>query len=233
ITGGIALVGEGGADVARNAGASYEHYALCRCGHSQNKPFCSGMHWYVDFHDPVPDPDAEPTMFEWCGGLPALTRMTRLFYERYVPEDPLLAPLFANMSADHPQRVAKWLGEVFGGPPAYSDEYGGYSRMVHEHIGKGLTEERRARWVALILRSADEAGLPSDPEFRSAFASYIEWGSRLALENSQAGAQPPEHMPMPRWDWGTAGPPGSRVSAVPSPGEDDEQPVTLPAADET
>ena len=55
------------------------------------------MHWYVDFKDPVPDPDREPTLFEWCGGLPALTRMTRLFYEKHVPEDPLLAPLFATM----------------------------------------------------------------------------------------------------------------------------------------
>ncbi|HEY3703221.1 MAG TPA: CDGSH iron-sulfur domain-containing protein, partial [Acidimicrobiales bacterium] len=233
ITGGIALVGEGGADAARNEGASHEHYALCRCGQSRNKPFCSGMHWYVDFHDPVPDSDREPTMFQWCGGLPALTRMTRLFYERYVPEDPLLAPLFANMSPDHPDRVAKWLGEVFGGPPAYSEQYGGYSRMVHQHIGKGLTEEKRARWVTLILRSADETGMPRDPEFRSAFASYIEWGSRLALENSQAGAEPPEHMPMPHWSWGTAGPPGSRVSAMSSADDGDEQPVILPAADET
>jgi truncated hemoglobin YjbI len=191
------------------------------------------MHWYVDFHDPVPDSDREPTMFQWCGGLPALTRMTRLFYERYVPEDPLLAPLFANMSPDHPERVAKWLGEVFGGPPAYSEQYGGYSRMVHQHIGKGLTEEKRARWVTLILRSADETGMPRDPEFRSAFASYIEWGSRLALENSQAGAEPPEHMPMPHWSWGTAGPPGSRVSAMSSADDGDEQPVILPAADET
>jgi truncated hemoglobin YjbI len=190
------------------------------------------MHWYVDFKDPVADPDEEPTMFEWCGGLPALTRMTRLFYERYVPEDPLLAPLFADMSADHPQRVAKWLGEVFGGPPAYSDEFGGYSRMISQHIGKELTEERRACWVELMLRSADEAGLPSDPEFRSAFASYIEWGSRLALENSQAGARPPEHMPMPHWNWGTAGPPGRRVSALAAP-DDADQPVVLPGADET
>ena len=43
-----------GRPVARNAGASLEHYSLCRCGHSQNKPFCSGMHWYVDFRRPVP-----------------------------------------------------------------------------------------------------------------------------------------------------------------------------------
>ena len=81
----------------RNTGASLEHYALCRCGQSQNKPFCSGMHWYVGFRDPVPEPGREPTLFEWAGGLPALTRMTRLLYEKHVPADPLLAPLFADM----------------------------------------------------------------------------------------------------------------------------------------
>ena len=215
VTGTIGLIGGDGAPVPLSAGASREHYALCRCGHSQNKPFCSGMHWYVEFKDPVRDPDEGSTIFEWAGGLPALTRMTRIFYEKYVPEDPLLAPLFANMSPDHPERVAKWLGEVFCGPRHYSEQYGGYPRMLSQHIGKGLTEEKRARWVQLILRSIQEAGLPADPEFRSAFSSYIEWGSRLALENSQPGAKPPQQMPMPRWDWNTAaGPPGSRISAL-------------------
>jgi len=191
------------------------------------------MHWYVGFRDPLPDPDHEPSVFEWCGGLPALTRMTRLFYEKYVPADPLLAPLFADMSADHPERVAKWLGEVFCGPSCYSDEYGGYARMLSQHVGKGLTEEKRARWVSLLLQTALEAGRPNDAEWRSTCAAYIEWGSRLAVENSQSGAQPPEHMPMPHWDWHTAaGPPGSRVSALASPTEDDEPPVILPADDE-
>ena len=228
ITGAIALVDAQDGDEPRNAGASLEHYALCRCGHSQNKPFCSGMHWYVEFKDPVPGPDHEPTIFQWAGGLTALTRMTRIFYEKYVPQDPLLAPLFANMSADHPERVAKWLGEVFCGPHAYSEQYGGYTRMISQHLGKGLTEEKRARWVQLILRSAQEAGLPADPEFRSAFSSYIEWGSRLALENSQPGAKPPKNMPMPHWDWMTApGPPGSRISAL-EPDEEADRPVVLP-----
>ena len=190
------------------------------------------MHWYVDFKDPVPDDDEAPTIFEWAGGLPALTRMTRIFYEKYVPQDPLLAPLFASMSADHPERVAKWLGEVFCGPKHYSEQYGGYPRMVSQHVGKGLTEEKRARWVQLLLRSAQEAGLPADPEFRSAFSSYIEWGSRLALENSQPGAKPPEHMPMPHWDWTTsAGPPGGRVSAL-EPANDEDRAVVLPHAEE-
>jgi CDGSH-type Zn-finger protein/truncated hemoglobin YjbI len=232
ITGGIPIVDAGGTDIARNQGASREHYALCRCGQSQNKPFCSGMHWYVNFHDPVPAADREPTIFEWAGGLPALTRMTRLFYEKHVPEDPLLAPLFANMSADHPERVAKWLAEVFCGPKGYSAEYGGYTRMISQHLGKCLTEEQRVRWVSLLLQSAREAGLPNDPEFRSAFSSYIEWGSRLAVENSQTNARPPQNMPMPHWDWNTAaGPPGSRVSAL-APQSAEEQPVVLPDANE-
>ncbi|MGH3170733.1 MAG: CDGSH iron-sulfur domain-containing protein [Trebonia sp.] len=234
ITGGIPLRDDQDEDVPRAEGSSREHYALCRCGQSQNKPFCSGMHWYVGFSDPVPGPDATPTIFEWCGGLPALTRMTRLFYEKYVPQDPLLAPLFATMSADHPERVAAWLGEVFGGPKAYSEPFGGYPRMLGEHRGKRLTEEMRARWVELLLRSAREAGLPNDPEFRSAFQSYIEWGSRLAVENSQIDSHPPEHMPMPRWDWSTAaGPPGSRISALAAPAAPEIREVVLPAGGET
>jgi CDGSH-type Zn-finger protein/truncated hemoglobin YjbI len=221
VTGGIPLADADGGEPARNDGSSREHYALCRCGHSQNKPFCSGMHWYVQFQDPEPGTGRELTIFEWAGGLPALTRMTRIFYEKYVPEDPLLAPLFATMSADHPQRVAKWLGEVFGGPKAYSGEYGGYTRMLSQHLGKCLTEEHRGRWVTLLLQSARDAGLPNDAEFRSAFGAYIEWGSRLAVENSQTDATPPAHMPMPHWDWHTAaGPPGSRISALaPAPAE--------------
>jgi CDGSH-type Zn-finger protein len=234
VTGGIPLRDQNGEDVTRNQGASREHYALCRCGQSQNKPFCSGMHYYVEFHDPVDEPDTTPTMFQWCGGLPALTRMTRLFYEKHVPQDPLLAPLFATMSADHPERVAAWLGEVFGGPKSFSGNYGGYPRMLSQHRGKGLTEEKRARWVELLLRSAREAGLPNDPEFRSAFQSYIEWGSRLAVENSQIEAHPPEHMPMPHWDWTTsAGPPGSRISALAESAEQHTQPVILPAEGES
>jgi hypothetical protein len=84
------------------------------------------------------------------------------------------------------------------------------------------------------MAAARDAGLPNDPEFRSAFGSYIEWGSRLAVENSQAGAKPPAHMPMPRWDWHTAAePPGPRVSALAPPGREDEPEPLWPAADET
>ncbi len=51
------------------------------------------------------------------------------------------------------------------------------------------------------------------------------------MKNSQQDAHPPQHMPCPQWDWGTAGPPRGRVSALaPLPQED--KPLPLPAADE-
>jgi CDGSH-type Zn-finger protein len=214
MTGGVQLVDEAGAAIARNAGASLEHYSLCRCGASLNKPFCSGMHWSVEFKDPIPDPAREPTLFEWAGGYPALLDLTRIFYGRYVPADPLIGPLFADMSPDHPERVAAWLSEVFGGPKFYSERYGGYSRMISQHVGKRIRPEQRARWASLMAQSADDAGLPTDPEFRAAFAAYIEWGSRLAVENSQQDSHPPPNMPAPRWWWVCDATPGSRVSAL-------------------
>jgi len=232
VTGGVPLVDERGDAVPRNEGASLEHYSLCRCGKSQNKPFCSGMHWYANFHDPPPPTGREPTLFEWAGGYPALLRMTRIFYGKYVPEEPLLTPLFARMSPDHPERVASWLSEVFGGPTFYSDRYGGYTRMISQHLNKALSEEQRARWVQLLCRSADEAGLPDDPEFRAAFTAYIEWGSRLAKENSTPGAQPPPNMPVPRWWWVCDAYPDARASALAPPAEAEEQPLTLPGPDE-
>ena len=41
ITGGIELIGE---NIQFGEGASKEHYTLCRCGASENKPFCDGAH---------------------------------------------------------------------------------------------------------------------------------------------------------------------------------------------
>jgi CDGSH-type Zn-finger protein/truncated hemoglobin YjbI len=230
VSGAIPLHGDDDHPEPRNDGASFEHYSMCRCGRSQNKPFCSGMHWTVSFRDPVATPESDPTLFEWAGGYPAILRMSQIFYSKYVPQDPLLSPLFGHMSPDHPERVAAWLSEVFGGPPLFSERYGGYERMLTQHLGKSLREEQRSRWAQLMYQSADDAGLPADAEFRAAFAGYVEWGSRIALENSQPGAKPPPKMPMPHWWWVCNATPKARVSALAST---EETPVALPAEGET
>lgn len=68
-----------------------------------------------------------------------------------------------------------------------------------EHRDLGITADQRARWVQQIAAAADDAGLPDDPEFRAAFVGYVEWGTRLAMGNSQPGAPVVEQAPVPRW----------------------------------
>jgi CDGSH-type Zn-finger protein/truncated hemoglobin YjbI len=232
VTGGIPITDNDGADVTRAEGSSREHYALCRCGHSLNKPFCSGMHWYVDFKDPEPSPGSEPSLFGWAGGIPALTRMTELFYEKYVPADAELAPLFAGMPADQPARAAAWLAEVFGGPKLDSRRYGARrppNRLITQGAGADLTEPARARWVSLMLQSAHEAGLPADAEFRSALASFFEWDSRTPANPPADATEQPE-SPVPQWHWGAAGRP---VSREPNDAKEDSEVATaLPGLDE-
>lgn len=48
ITGGIELIGD---NIQFGEGASKEHYTLCRCGASKNKPFCDGAHKSSNFND--------------------------------------------------------------------------------------------------------------------------------------------------------------------------------------
>jgi CDGSH-type Zn-finger protein/truncated hemoglobin YjbI len=223
ITGAISLTGADGTPEPRTQGASLEHCALCRCGHSQNKPFCSGMHWYVGFRDPVPEPGHEPTLFEWAGGLPALTRMCRLLHEKHVPADPLLASLFADMPPDQPRRLATWISGALGGPAS-----GGDPRQAVGFPPGGLGEQQRARWVALITAAADEAGLPGDAGFRSAFSSCAEWVSRAAT----AGPQPPaagSGQPLvPGWGWGPGGPPAAAAGAAPGEADTSTEPLPGP-----
>jgi hemoglobin len=146
-----------------------------------------------------------PTLYDWAGGSAAFERLTEVFYDK-IGADDVVGPLFADMDRDHPRFVAMWLGEVFGGPARYTEERGGYHHMLAQHLGKSISEVQRRRWINLLIDAADEVGLPVDAEFRAAFVSYLEWGTRLALANSQPGAAPPQQAPVPRWGWGVAPP---------------------------
>jgi hemoglobin len=147
-----------------------------------------------------------PTLFDWAGGEAAFGRLIDSFYDR-VERDDLLATMFpGGVSVEHRQHVTAWWCEVFGGPARYTDELGGYERMLAKHRDLGITPEQRFRFVSLMSLAADDAGLPDDPEFRSALVAYVEWGTRIALHNSQPGAAVVEHAPVPRWGWGEAPP---------------------------
>jgi hemoglobin len=138
----------------------------------------------------VADP---PTIYEWAGGTEAFERWLDRFYD-LVEADDLLAPLFGGkVGEEHRDHVLAWWVEVMGGPDAY-------------HRELRITAEQRLRFVTLLSRAADLAELPADPEFRAAIVGYAEWGSRLAMHNSDPEAEVAAEAPVPRWGWGVAPP---------------------------
>jgi hemoglobin len=149
-----------------------------------------------------------PTLYEWAGDITTFEALFTRFYDKVLKDD-LLGIVFKDMSPEHVKHVANFVAEVFGGDPFYTlENNGSHSKMIGQHIGKMLTEEKRQRWVNLLLQTADEIGLKSDPEFRSAFVGYIEWGTRLAVINSQLTENPMDtNEPMPKWGWGETGGP--------------------------
>ena len=114
----------------------------------------------------------------------AFDRMINAFYDR-VEQDDLLSPFFpGGVHEEHRRHVIAWWSEVFGGPAEYTEQLGGYERMLSKHLGLGITPEQRFRFATLMSHAADDAGMPDDPEFRSALIAYLEWGTRIALGNS-------------------------------------------------
>ena len=148
----------------------------------------------------------DPTIYEWAGGRDAFSRWLNTFYD-LVEQDAEIAALFGGrVSAEHRAHVTDWWCEVMGGPSAYTEHRGGYEHMLRKHRGLSITSDMRLRFVTLLSRAADAAGLPDDPELRAALMGYAEWGTRLAMHNSQPGAEVFEHAPVPRWGWGVAPP---------------------------
>jgi hemoglobin len=150
--------------------------------------------------------DPTPTIYEWAGERVAFERWLNAFYD-LVERDELLSPLFGGrVSEEHRDHVTTWWCEVMGGPATYTAELGGYEHMLAKHLGLEISHEQRLRFVTLLSRAADDAGMPADPELRAALMGYAEWGTRLAMHNSQPRAELVEHAPVPRWGWGVAPP---------------------------
>jgi hemoglobin len=147
------------------------------------------------------DHPPRPTLYEYAGGEEAIHRLEAIFYGK-VLTDPLLKPLFGEGRPEHVDHLTAFTAESFGGPDRFSRELGfGHLIAVHRHLG--IKEEQRQRFVELYMASMDEAGMPQDESFREAVRSHVEFGSRVAMQNSNAREDSELHplREVPRWTW--------------------------------
>jgi hemoglobin len=69
------------------------------------------------------------------------------------------------------------------------------------HAGNGDMSDLGRRFVDCFVNAADDAGLPADPEFRTALRAYMEWAVEEMLAYPSPDAVVPAGLAMPRWSW--------------------------------
>ena len=144
----------------------------------------------------------DETLYDHAGGQPALCRFIETFYAA-VLADPVLQPLFGTGRATHVDRLVAFDGESFGGPDTFTQDLGGFTTLIDAHRGLQITDEQRERFVELYLEAAAAADLPDDEPFRAALRSHVEFGTRVAQQNSWARTDTELHplREVPRWTW--------------------------------
>ena len=141
------------------------------------------------------------TLYQHAGGDEALHRLEELFYQK-VLTDPVLKTLFTKRVPTHVDHLTWFTAESFGGPDRFTRNLGfQYLIDVHRHLK--ITDEQRERFAALYQEALNEAGLPDDEPFRQAVHEHVEFGTRVAQQNSWAGTDADLHpiRQVPQWQW--------------------------------
>jgi hemoglobin len=144
----------------------------------------------------------EPSIYEYAGGEAGIRKIVEIFYAS-IFEDPVLQPVFKHPVATHIDHLTAFFSEEFGGPARYTDELGGYDRIVAVHRHLQITGAQRQRFVELFIAAVEKAGFAGDNRFVATMRSAVEFGSKVALVNSNAKSDA-ELFPLkaiPRWHW--------------------------------
>jgi hemoglobin len=153
---------------------------------------------------PHEEDEQATTMYEHAGGEEALHRLEEIFYSR-VLSDPVLETVFTKRMPHHVEHLTWFTGESFGGPDRFTRELG-FEHIIEVHRWLRITDEQRDRFATLYMEALDEAGLPDDAAFRGAVRSHVEFGVRVAQQNSWAETDDQLHpiRAVPRWQWPAA-----------------------------
>src|SRR3954451_4192942 len=142
-----------------------------------------------------------PTLFEHAGGEQGLHRLEQVFYASVLAA-PVLQPLFGAGRPEHVEHLTAFTAESFGGPDRFSRELG-FPHLIAVHRDLRITEEQRQRFVDLYMEALDAAEMPADRAFREAVREHVEFGSKVAMQNSNADSEEELHplREVPRWTW--------------------------------
>jgi hemoglobin len=162
-------------------------------------------------------PHDRPTLYEFAGGDEAFGKLAAAHHARCLADPELNHPFsHPDQNPQHVERLAAYWAQVMGGPPAYTQEWGGdQAFLVDMHAGNGDMSDLARRFVECFVLAADDAGLPEDPQFRAALRAYMEWAVQDVALSHPHDRDIPADLKVPGWSWdGLQLPPASAGPSV-------------------
>jgi hemoglobin len=140
---------------------------------------------------PGAGPDITGSLFERVGGSEWFVRLVDQFYYG-VETDPVLRPLYPSNLAGPRNRLAMFLAQYFGGPPAYNAARG-HPRLRMRHFRFTIGPVERDAWLRLMTEAVRAGGLyPRDEEevlsyFTSTATMLMNFGEKGCMQPSNVG----------------------------------------------
>jgi hemoglobin len=125
------------------------------------------------------------SVYDAVGGQPFFDQLVGAFYER-VERDVALRRIYPEDLEPGKRALALFLGQYWGGPPAYSAQKG-HPRLRMRHAPFVIGVRERDAWVAAMLDALAAAGPP--PEVASVMQEYFEMAA-TAMINDGATMEP-------------------------------------------
>jgi hemoglobin len=124
------------------------------------------------------------SIYEAVGGQAFFDGLVDAFYER-VERDARLRALYPEDLEPGKRALALFLGQYWGGPPAYS-ALKGHPRLRMRHAPFVIGTAERDAWLGAMLAAVAEAAPP--PEVEAAMREYFEMAATHMINAPDSGA---------------------------------------------
>jgi hemoglobin len=140
------------------------------------------------------------SVYEAAGGDDGIRRLAHAWHERVLADEVVSHAFSHGFHPEHTERLAAYWAEALGGPPTYSELYGGESLVVRMHSGNGPHEEMDHRAIVCFAEAVDDVGL-SEP-VASVLNDYFTWATTVSMtQYTGSAADVPAGLSVPRWSW--------------------------------
>ena len=144
---------------------------------------------------------ATDTLFDALGGAAGVYRLAQAWHERVLADEVVAHAFSHGFHPQHTERLAAYWGEAWGGPPAYSEQFGSESSVVRMHSGNGPHEEMDSRAIACFDQALDDVAI-TDSTLRRVLHDYFAWTTMTSMAAyPQSADDVPTNLRLPRWSW--------------------------------